>query len=255
MCLAGISLRLAKWGTGQACWSSTRKKHPAQVICILMNWKLFMWNWQSAASVQQMGYTQIIAIAGHCITTTVSLYGAPTASLERHLLIIQPQVTFWESNIHPRKIVLQLKSVWHCPLSVFLIHSSDSWKSAVLMLQGKSRQMTSEIGSAICAAGLCAQWKRPVGALQPDFVIMDGLNSDGAPLHSRYLAQCSQHFTMCCSCPWDWQCKLRFMGESVAEDPIKSCMRLVPRRRWWEFLQQQRRWWEYLQQPGWSWFG
>ena len=38
---------LAKWGMGQACLSSTRKKHLAQVNYILIIWKLVMWNWQA----------------------------------------------------------------------------------------------------------------------------------------------------------------------------------------------------------------
>ena len=48
---------LTQWGMGQveASLSSTRKEHPAQVIYILMNGKLVMWNWQAAVAALQMG--------------------------------------------------------------------------------------------------------------------------------------------------------------------------------------------------------
>ena len=36
------------WGMCQAGQSSTREEHPAQVICMRMNWKLVMLNWQTA---------------------------------------------------------------------------------------------------------------------------------------------------------------------------------------------------------------
>ena len=42
---------LANWKMG---WSSTRNEHPAQVIDILMNWRLFAWNWPPVVVVLQM---------------------------------------------------------------------------------------------------------------------------------------------------------------------------------------------------------
>ena len=51
----------------QAGCSSTRKEHPAQVIDVLMNWKLVPWNRQAAAAVLQMDNTRIITIEGQRI--------------------------------------------------------------------------------------------------------------------------------------------------------------------------------------------